>query len=98
MQLEQIRIFCMVATYRSFSEAARRLYVSHSTTCRAVAALEAEFGVRLLERTRSSVALTPAGARLLEEGAQLLAQAQALHAQMTALGSGENLSEKEPQI
>ena len=40
MELEQLRIFCAVAACRSFTRAAKELFVSHSTTSRAVTALE----------------------------------------------------------
>lgn len=72
MELEQLRIFLAVAEARSFSGAARRLFVSHSTTSRTVAALEEELGVRLLERDRHSVSLTPAGETLRAGGERLL--------------------------
>ena len=39
MELEQLRIFCTVAACRSFTRAAKQLFVSHSTTSRAVSAL-----------------------------------------------------------
>ena len=52
MELEQLRIFCTVAACRSFTRAARQLFVSHSTTSRAVSALERELGVPLLARDR----------------------------------------------
>ena len=52
MELEQLRIFCTVAACRSFTRAAKQLFVSHSTTSRAVSALEREFGVPLLARDR----------------------------------------------
>ena len=42
MELEQLRIFCTVAACRSFTRAAGQLFVSHSTTSRAVSALERE--------------------------------------------------------
>ena len=45
MELEQLRIFCAVAACRSFTRAAKELFVSHSTTSRAVTALERELGV-----------------------------------------------------
>ena len=61
MELEQLRIFCAVAACRSFTRAAKELFVSHSTTSRAVTALERELGVPLLTRDRHTVALTPAG-------------------------------------
>lgn len=72
MELEQLRIFVAVAEHGGFSAAARRLYISHSTTSRAVAALEAELGVTLLERSSHTVRLTSAGAVLLREARALL--------------------------
>ncbi len=72
MELEQLRIFSAVARYGGFSAAARKLYISHSTTSRAVAALEAELGVRLFERSSHDVSLTKAGTVLLEEADALL--------------------------
>ena len=41
MELEQLRIFCTVAACRSFTRAAKQLFVSHSTTSRAVSARRA---------------------------------------------------------
>jgi len=61
-----------VAKYKSFSEAARKLYISHSTTSRAVSALEKELGVKLVERDNHVSALTPAGQVMLEESGKIL--------------------------
>ena len=61
-----------MAKYKSFSEAARKLYISHSTTSRAVSALEKELDVKLFERNNHVVALTPAGQVMLEEAEKLL--------------------------
>ena len=72
MESEQLRIFAAVAKYKSFSEAARKLYISHSTTSRAVSALEKELGVKLVERDNHVSALTPAGQVMLEEAQRLL--------------------------
>lgn len=72
MESEQLRIFAAVAKYKSFSEAARKLYISHSTTSRAVSALEKELDVKLFERNNHIVALTPAGQVMLEEAEKLL--------------------------
>ena len=78
MELEQLRMFLAVAECGSFSEAAKRLFVSHSTTSRAVAALEAELGTTLLRRSSRSVTLTPAGEVLVERAKDLLRQAEAI--------------------
>ena len=69
-------MFLAVAECGSFSEAAKRLFVSHSTTSRAVAALEAELGTTLLHRSSRSVTLTPAGEVLVERAKDLLRQAE----------------------
>ena len=61
-----------MAKYKSFSEAARKLYISHSTTSRTVSALEKELDVKLFERNNHIVALTPAGQVMLEEAEKLL--------------------------
>ena len=78
MDLEKLRIFLAVADCGSFSRGARTLYISHSTTSRAVTALEEELGVRLLERDNRVLGLTPAGQILLEEAKSLLGQADEL--------------------
>jgi len=72
MELEKLRIFAAVARYGGFSAAARKLYISHSTTSRAVSALEEELGLRLFDRDNHVYGLTPAGKQLLEESEALL--------------------------
>lgn len=78
MELSSLRIFLAVAEHRSFSAAARHLYISHSTTSRAVSALEEELGCALFERGNRIFSLTSAGERLCEEARSLLAMADAL--------------------
>jgi len=78
MELEKLRIFVAVAERGSFSRGARELYISHSTTSRAVSALEEELGVRLLERDNRVLGLTAAGEVLLREAKALLRQAEEL--------------------
>ena len=78
MELEQLRIFISVAETGSFTKGAKRLYISHSTTSRAIAALEEELGVRLFERSNHISALTSAGKVLLEEAGKIIASLDAL--------------------
>lgn len=89
MELEQLRIFLAVAECCSFTGAARKLFVSHSTTSRAVAALERELGVRLFARDRHSVALTEAGKVLRAESERLLRTAEAAVDAVRAAGKAE---------
>ena len=65
--------FAAVAEARSFAAAARRLGRSPAAVTRAVAALEERLGARLLNRTTRSVALTDAGAQVLERARRALA-------------------------
>ena len=70
----------------SFTGAARRLYISHSTVSRTITALEEELGVRLVERDNRFIALTKAGAVLREEAEHLLSAASAAAARVKAVG------------
>ena len=73
-RLEEWRIFVAVAGRSSFVEAARALGRSPQTVTRAVAALEARLGTRLLHRTTRSVSLTGEGERQIERGRRALAE------------------------
>jgi DNA-binding transcriptional LysR family regulator len=77
-RLEDWRVFVAVAGRRSFGGAARALGRSPQAVTRAVAALEARLGVRLLNRTTRSVSLTGEGERHLERGRRVLAEFDAL--------------------
>jgi DNA-binding transcriptional LysR family regulator len=61
-----LMIFAAVVKAKSFSEAARRLKMPLASVSRRVADLEAELGVRLLERSTRSLRLTEVGAEILE--------------------------------
>ena len=61
-----LMIFAAVVKAKSFSEAARRLKMPLASVSRRVAELEAELGVRLLERSTRSLRLTEVGAEVLE--------------------------------
>ena len=86
MDLEKLRIFLTVAECRSFSLGAQRLYISHSTTSRAVSALEEELGVPLIRRDNRVLGLTPAGEILREEARMLLEQAEQAARRVRAAG------------
>jgi DNA-binding transcriptional LysR family regulator len=72
LEVRQLRYFVAVAEELSFGRAAERLGIAQPPLSRAIQRLEAELGVALLERTTRRVALTPAGAVLLEQGRSAL--------------------------
>ncbi|MES3036360.1 MAG: LysR family transcriptional regulator [Bdellovibrionota bacterium] len=61
MELNYLRYFYEVAKSGSFTEAARRLRISQSALSKSVALLENQEGVKLLERSKKGVSLTPIG-------------------------------------
>ena len=64
-QFAQLSAFVAVAEHRSFTKAASYLGISTPSLSQAIRRLEEQFGVRLLNRTTRSVALTEAGEQLL---------------------------------
>lgn len=65
LDLNTVATFVAVAEARSFRAASERLGVTRSAVSQAVAKLEAEIGLALLQRTTRSVSLTEAGERFL---------------------------------
>src|ERR1700747_3323662 len=74
--LNDLYFFASVVRYGGFSAAARTIGVEKTRLSRRIAALEKRLGVRLLQRTTRSLAMTEAGLRFFErciatvEGAQ----------------------------
>ena len=76
---DELNCFLAVAREMSFTRAAAKLGISPSALSHAMRTLEERLGIRLLNRTTRSVALTEAGQRLVQEiGPHLDAVAQTL--------------------
>lgn len=72
-RLAVMTTFVAVVDHQGFAAAARKLKLSAPAVTRQIAALEAELGVSLLQRTTRSVSLTDAGRRYLERTRRVLA-------------------------
>lgn len=68
ISFRQLEVFCAVAESLSFTRASQSLFISQSTVSQHIAELEGQLNVRLFDRTRRKVALSPAGAKLLSYG------------------------------
>jgi DNA-binding transcriptional LysR family regulator len=66
-EFAELTAFAAVAEENSFSKAAARLAIAPSTLSQTIRGLEERLGIRLLNRTTRSVALTDAGERLLTQ-------------------------------
>lgn len=75
--LKQLRVFVAIARHGSFSRAGEAIGLTQSAVSHSVKELEAEVGVRLLDRTTREVALTDAGLRLANRVERLLDELQA---------------------
>src|SRR5438067_10786282 len=75
MELRHLRYFAAVAQYLNYSEASRRLRVAQPAISQTILDLEAELGVKLLLRSKRSVALTAAGTAFLHEAVDILQRA-----------------------
>ncbi|MGW2211926.1 LysR family transcriptional regulator [Streptomyces sp. NPDC001781] len=74
VELRDLRWFLVLAEEEHFSRAAARCGTTQPTLTRSLARLETALGVRLVDRTTRSVALTGAGNRLRAEIGSLLPQ------------------------
>ncbi|MBG0565566.1 LysR family transcriptional regulator [Actinoplanes aureus] len=72
VHLRELRYFVTVAEHLHFTRAAEELFVSQPALSKQIRALEAQLRVRLFERDRHEVRLTPAGETLLPAARQLL--------------------------
>jgi DNA-binding transcriptional LysR family regulator len=89
LDLRRLQVFHAVATRRSFSAAALALSYTQSSVSEAVAALERQLGVTLLDRSSRPVRATAAGEVVLAHAETLLGQASAIEEDLVALTHGD---------
>jgi DNA-binding transcriptional LysR family regulator len=88
LSVSRLRVLREVAARESFSEAASALDYTQSAVSQAIARLEAEAGVALLERDSHGVRPTSAGSALLRHAGRILAQLDAAEAELGAIAGG----------
>jgi DNA-binding transcriptional LysR family regulator len=72
MELRHLRYFVAVAETLSFTKGAARLRLAQPSLTRQIKGLEEELGVRLLDRTKAHVSLTPEGQSFLVDAKRVL--------------------------
>jgi LysR family transcriptional regulator of abg operon len=83
MTLQQIRAFLAVVEFGSFRRAARELGISQAGLTGSLQALEASFGVAVLERSTRGVTLTNEGERLLPHAQLIERECQKAHQEVS---------------
>jgi DNA-binding transcriptional LysR family regulator len=85
LNVQRLKILREVVAQGSFSEAASSLNYTQSAVSQAIATLESEAGVPLLERDRRGVRPTTAGERLNAHAGRILTQLDAAEAELGAI-------------
>lgn len=88
MLFRQLEYFVAVAQERHFARAAEKCYVSQPALSAAIAKLERELNVTLINRGHSFEGLTPEGDRLVVWARRILAEHDAFTAEVRAVRSG----------
>jgi LysR family transcriptional regulator, regulator for bpeEF and oprC len=87
MDLNRAAIFAAVVEAQGFTAAARKLRLPKTTVSKRVSDLEAELGIRLLNRTTRSLSLTEAGAKLYAHCRQAIQTMETAEREVQALQS-----------
>ena len=78
MELRQLGYFLSAARHLSFTKAAEECCIVQSAMSQQIRTLEKELGVRLFDRTKHGLVLTPEGSALVPEARKLMAQVATL--------------------
>ena len=87
MELRQLRYFVVVAHTRNVSRAAEELHIAQPPLSRQIQNLEAELGVKLLDRSARPLQLTEAGRFFYEQALQILGRLAQLKDQTQEIGA-----------
>ncbi len=88
LNFSRLNVFREVVAQGSFSEAANVLSYSQSAVSQAIATLEGEVGVPLIERSRGGARPTAAGAALAGHVSGILARMETAEAEIEAIAAG----------
>ncbi len=87
MNLESLHLYCDVVRLKSFSRGAAANEVSQSAASQAVQQLEADLGVRLMDRTKRPFTVTPEGRAFYDASREILHRYEQARAR---IGSSRN--------
>jgi LysR family hydrogen peroxide-inducible transcriptional activator len=76
MTLNELRFIVAVAQERKFRRAAEKSFISQPALSLAIQRLEEELGLKIFERGKSEVTLTPVGTAIVEQAQRVLEEAE----------------------
>lgn len=89
MEMRQLRYFCALGRYRSFTRAAESLHIAQPPLSRQIQLLEEEIGVQLVQRGVRPIQLTEAGRFFYEQALQVLGRIDQMLASTRQIGRNE---------
>jgi DNA-binding transcriptional LysR family regulator len=88
LQLRSLNHLVVLAKRLNYARAAEDIGISQSALSRSIQALELQLGMRLLDRDRASVSLTPSGQTVVQRANVLLADADDMERQLRLVAKG----------
>ncbi|MBU1214094.1 MAG: hydrogen peroxide-inducible genes activator [Gammaproteobacteria bacterium] len=76
MTLNELRFIVAVAQERNFRRAAEKAFISQPALSLAIQKLEDELGLKIFERGKNEVSLTPVGSAIVEQAQRVLEEAE----------------------
>ena len=89
MDLHYLEYVIEIAKCQSISRAAEVLCITQSTLSQYLSKLESEIGVKLFDRQRNGMVLTPAGTMYVEASKKMLQEKQELYNQIADISKGQ---------
>lgn len=90
MNARALKYAMVLSETRNFSHAAEQMGVSQPTFSKQIIALENDLGIKLFDRNKSPLELTPAGEYFIGKTREFLYQEEQLHRTLEQFKSGEN--------
>ena len=92
LSLREMKFAITLAKHRSFSNAAKELYISQPALSQAIKSLEAMLSTKLFDRGDQTLRLTPAGEEFVREATEILTLAEDLERNMQSFSNDQVLS------
>lgn len=92
MDIELLRTFLEVSRTRHFGQAAESMFLTQAAVSARIKALEQMLGVRLFDRIKRDIQLTPEGNRLVSRADLLISEWRKIRQEVNAGGAKQQLS------
>jgi DNA-binding transcriptional LysR family regulator len=89
LDIRKLKHIAALAEAGSFARAAQILNISQPALSQSIQAIEQRFGIRLFDRSRRGVTLTPSGRRVVADAQKLLRDSETLERNMRLLGAAQ---------